>query len=190
MEPFQHTDVILLLSRRSLGVLTKLGDSEFEPLIDDRASSTPCSAAVLVVRAGAAALAASLLILATPQRHSGDGDWEQDADVVPNEAPPETMMAVLALLQARVPPWTRLCHKCDTVDTVKLPCLRCSRQPCQPFCTSQPQSLFGGRATCCGAHAIHFATAVQACSFAKQPPACLVLCVCFFAHVCAPGVSA
>lgn len=106
MEPFHHTDVNLLLSYRSLGVLTKLVDSEVEPLIGDRASSTPCSAAVLVVRAGAAALAASLLKAATAQRHSEDGDWEQDADVVPSETPLGTMMAVLALLQARVPPWT------------------------------------------------------------------------------------
>lgn len=164
MEPFLHTDIKLLLSRRSLGVLTKLVDSKVEPLTNDRASSTPCSAAVLVVRAGAAALAASLLKASLAQRHSEDGDWEQDADVAPNEAPPKIVMAVLALLQARVPPWTCPCHKCDTVDTITDTITAVlALQPCQPSCTSQPQCTFGVKATCCGAHALHFAPAVQAC---------------------------
>ena len=82
--------------RRSLGILAALAGSEAAP--DDAVGS---SAAARVMRAGAAPLAAGLLGSALAQRQGGSaaGGWEEDARA--GEASLDSMLAVLALLQAR-----------------------------------------------------------------------------------------
>jgi hypothetical protein len=66
----------------------------------------PGGAAAALVQAGAAALAAGLLQAAQAQRLRGaaPGQWEEDGDGDAGEAPEDTMMAALALLQAPRPP--------------------------------------------------------------------------------------
>ena len=75
---------------RSLGILAMLASSELPP-------GSPAR----VMLAGAAPLAAGLLRSALAQRRgsAADGGWEEDADA--GEASLDSMLAVLALLQAR-----------------------------------------------------------------------------------------
>lgn len=88
--------------RRSLGVLTRLAGLSAPDANGRGGPGALGGAAAALVQAGAAALAAGLLQAGQVQRLRGaaPGSWEEDGDADAGEAPLETMMAALALLQA------------------------------------------------------------------------------------------